>query len=350
MSIGTEIVSWFEQNGRDLPWRETRDPYRIWIAEVILQQTRIETGVGYFYRFVERFPDVQHLAGADLDEVLKYWEGLGYYSRARNLHAAAQTLVQDYGGTFPDHYQELLRLKGIGPYTARAIGSFAFANPTGVIDGNVLRVMARVLGDSRPINVPKTRQAFQAIIDQWVADVPSRPFNFGIMDLGSVVCTPTRPGCLLCPLQDRCEARRQGLTHLLPHKEKKRKRKVRYFHFYLVEDEAGRLAIRQRPRDGLWGGLWEIPNEETPPATWQDRTDPHGGRYCGELKHAFTHFDMMIHVYRLSADQAPSWPEIRFIDPTEIPIFAFAKAVLKIFDLTLGAPSAGSAGLAGPED
>jgi A/G-specific adenine glycosylase len=334
LSIGTDIIAWFEQHGRDMPWRDTRDPYRIWIAEVILQQTRIETGVGYFYRFVERFPEVATLAAADQDEVLKHWEGLGYYSRARNLHAAAKTLVDVYGGVFPPDYQELMKLKGVGPYTARAIGSFAFDNPTGVIDGNVLRVMARVLGDSSPINQTKTRQKFQQLIDQWVEGVPSRPFNFGMMDLGSGLCTPHQPGCMLCPLQLRCQAWQQGMTALLPVKEKKAKRKVRYFHFYLVQDSEQRLAVRQRPAEGLWGGLWEIPNQEIDHATWQAKVDPYGGDYQLALKHVFTHFDMMIHVYQLPASLANDWPDLRFIDREEIPIFAFAKAVLKIFDLT----------------
>ncbi|MEL6653623.1 MAG: A/G-specific adenine glycosylase, partial [Bacteroidota bacterium] len=234
MSIGQAIVDWYEKNGRDLPWRETRDPYPIWISEIILQQTRIATGIAYYHRFLERFPDLPTLAAAEQDEVLKYWEGLGYYSRARNLHAAAQQLMNEYDGVFPDHYSELLKLKGIGAYTARAIGSFAFDNPTGVIDCNVLRVMSRVLNDFSPIDVPATRKQFQQIIDKWVAEVPSPPFNQGIMDIGSTICTPTKPACLICPLLSHCEGYQQGSLHLLPRKAKKLKRKDRYFHFYLI--------------------------------------------------------------------------------------------------------------------
>ena len=332
MSFGEQVVRWYEQHGRDLPWRDTRDPYRIWIAEVILQQTRIEQGVGYFYRFVDRFPDIESLATAERDEVLKYWEGLGYYSRARNLHQAAQTLLHDYQGRFPDHHTEIIRLKGIGPYTARAIGSFAFDNSTGVIDGNVLRVMARVLGDPSPINQQATRKRYQGIIDQWVSGVPSRPFNFGMMDLGATICTPTQPGCLICPLQADCEARRQGTTHLLPHKEKKLKRKAQYLHFYLIENAQGQIAIRQRPVEGIWGGLWEIPNQEVDRDTWLSQADPLGGTYLMEFKHVLTHLDMMIHVFVLPAEQAPPWAELKFVGREEISIFAFAKAVLKIFD------------------
>ena len=334
MSIGTKISEWYHTQGRDLPWRDTRDPYRIWIAEVILQQTRIAQGVSYFYRFVERFPDVAALAAAEQDEVLKYWEGLGYYSRARNLHKAAKMVMEDFEGSFPNDYRELLKLKGVGPYTARAVGSFAFDNPVGVIDGNVLRVMSRILGDARPINLPATRKAFQEIVDQWVKGLPSRPFNFGLMDLGSTTCTPTQPACLICPVQEDCQAYAKGLTQLLPHKEKKLKRKVRYFHFYLHHTQTGKLTIRQRPTTGYWGGLWEIPNEEVESEIWQQKKDHRGGQYRGKLKHVFTHFDMMIHIYETEGEAPENWGALTFISPEEIPIFAFARAVLKIFEQT----------------
>ncbi|MEO1448007.1 MAG: A/G-specific adenine glycosylase, partial [Bacteroidota bacterium] len=251
--FGKRIVQWYEAHGRDLPWRDTFDPYHIWIAEVVLQQTRIEQGVGYYYRFVERFPDVATLAAASQDEVLKYWEGLGYYSRARNLHAGAQQIMEEFEGKFPDDYKQWLKVKGVGPYTARAIGSFAFGNATGVIDGNVLRVMSRVLADERPIDDPKTRKAFQAEIDTWVASVDSRPFNHGIMDIGATICTPTKPGCLLCPLVDICQGYARGMTQLLPKKRPKKARPVRHFHFYFIENGQQEILIRRRPEKGLWG-------------------------------------------------------------------------------------------------
>ncbi|RMG56362.1 MAG: A/G-specific adenine glycosylase [Bacteroidetes bacterium] len=330
MHIGDRIVKWYEQQGRDMPWREVHDPYLIWIQEVVMQQTRIEQGVGYYERFVARFPDLKTLAEAPLDEVLKYWEGLGYYSRARNLHAAAQQLVSEHGGIFPRDPQALMRLKGIGPYTARAIASFAFGAETGVIDGNVLRVMARVLGDDSPINQPRTRKAFQGIIDTWVQGVPSRAFNHGIIDLGATVCTPTQPGCLLCPLETACVARAEGHTHLLPFKEKKGPKPVRYFHFYMVHDARGARLIRQRPAQGLWGGLWEIPNAEVEAEAFQRQLDPRGGDYCFSLRHIFTHFEMQIGVYTLPTPAAAGW-EGQFVSPEKISTFAFARAVLNIF-------------------
>lgn len=331
MKIGNDIVSWYQTYGRNLPWRDTRNPYHIWIAEVVLQQTRIAQGEKYYYRFIERFPDVHSLASAEQDEVLKYWEGLGYYSRARNLHAAAQYIVAELSGEMPDHYSELLKLKGIGPYTARAIGSFAFDNPTGVIDGNVLRVMSRVLGDFSPVDDPRTRKKFQVIIDEWVSGVDSRAFNHGIMDIGSTLCTPRKPACMVCPLNGTCDAHAAGTTHLLPHKQKKLKRKTRYFDFFLVYNEVGEIAIRKRPETGLWGGLWEIPNLESDLENWQAQKSDWEGRFRGELKHVFTHFDMMIHVYESTADNLPKSAAGQFISPDKIPIFAFSKAVLKIF-------------------
>ena len=332
--LGHLVVSWYHEYGRNLIWRNTREPYKIWIAEIIMQQTRIEQGEGYFYRFIQRFPDLDSLANAELDEVLKYWEGLGYYSRARNLFAAAHQLRDIYGSKFPEHYTELLNLKGIGPYTARAIGSFAFDNETGVLDGNVLRVMSRVLNDFSPVNQQKSRKKFQEIIDSWVLGVDSRAFNHGMMDIGATICTPTKPACLLCPLESHCNARKEGSIHLLPYKEKKLKRKTRYFNFYMAHNREKEVAIRQRPFSGLWGGLWEIPNKEVEVEGWQKRHDASGGLFLFQLKHVFTHFDMMINVFELSNVEVDAYEDVQFISKDKISIFAFSKAVLKIFDET----------------
>ncbi|MDX1907820.1 MAG: A/G-specific adenine glycosylase [Bacteroidia bacterium] len=332
--IGGRITAWYAVAGRELPFRETRDPYRIWIAEVVFQQTRISQGLAYYHRFISRFPDVATLAMAPIEDVLKHWEGLGYYSRARNLHAGAGQLMSQYGGVFPLDYREWLTIKGVGPYTARAIGSFAFGNPVGVVDGNVMRVLSRVLGDMTPINQPAARTRFQAVVDTWVQGEDSRAFNHGLMDIGAVICTPTQPGCLICPLESVCLARKEGMVHLLPHKTPKGTRKVRHFNFYLVCD-GDAFMIRQRPARGLWGGLWEIPNAESPtPEDWHAQRSPYGGRWRGSLKHSFTHFDMMIHVYEIPAGDAPGdWSGL-FINREKIPTFAFAKAVLNIFELT----------------
>lgn len=329
--IGQLIVRWFDQQGRDLPWRETKNPYEIWIAEIVLQQTRIAQGIQYYYRFIERFPDVFTLAEAELDEVLKYWEGLGYYSRARNLHSTGKYIVSEFNGKFPEHYSELLKLKGIGPYTARAIGSFAFGNQTGVIDGNVLRVMSRFLGSFEPINDGKTRKIFQEIIDKWVANVDPRKFNHGVMDIGATICSPQKPACLICPLQEHCVAYREGLTQHLPVKKKTLKRTTRYFYFYLVQNKNEELAIQRRPESGLWGGLWEIPNEEISYEPWQQKIITYQGQFLTSLKHVFTHFDMMIKVYLVKEEDFINANDMQFISTDKISNFAFSKAVLKIF-------------------
>ncbi|MEO0895939.1 MAG: A/G-specific adenine glycosylase [Bacteroidota bacterium] len=335
MSTGQDIIDWYHQYGRRLPWRDTYDPYQIWIAEVILQQTRIEQGIKYFYRFIERFPSVAELAEAEQDEVLKYWEGLGYYSRARNLHAAAKQIQTEFEGSFPQHYTTLEKLKGVGPYTSRAIGSFAFGNNAGVIDGNVLRVVSRFLGDHSPINDVKTRKKFQQVVDEWVDGKDSRAFNHGMMDIGATICSPKKPACLICPLQASCVAFKDGLTHILPYKPKKLKRKARYLNFYLVSPEIKQVMIRQRDTEGLWGGLWEIPNEEVEQESWLSKKDPLGGTYQMEFKHVLTHLDLMIHVYKLESIPNRNWGKTSFIATEEIPNFAFSKAVLKIFDKTL---------------
>jgi A/G-specific adenine glycosylase len=217
------------------------------------------------------------------------------------------------------------------------VGSFAFGNPVGVLDGNVLRVAARLLGEHEPVDRPAVRKRLQEQADRWAASTDSRSFNHGMMDLGAVVCTPARPGCLICPLEACCLARKAGAVHLIPRKSPKAARKTRYFHFYLVRDGSGGLLIRRRPDRGVWGGLWEIPNQEVDEAQWAQRGDPAGGRYLGiELKHAFTHFDMMIRVFEAGAAAAP--PGDRYISQENIAIFAFSKAVLNIFGAVFSAP------------
>lgn len=334
MTIGEKITEWYLENGRDLPWRNSQDAYKVWISEVILQQTRIAQGIDYFYRFIEKFPDIQTLSNAEIDEVLKYWEGLGYYSRARNLHAAAKELTTKYEGKFPTHHSEIIKLKGIGPYTARAIGSFAFGNQTGVIDGNVLRVMSRVLNDFSPIDDTKTRNKFQEIIDVWVEKTDSAPFNHGIMDIGATICTPTKPACMICPLEAECIARKEGSMHLLPVKGKKLVRPTRYYHFYLIYNEQQEFAILRRPEKGLWGGLYEIPNEEVEKEVWMAKKSNVEGTYLGGFKHVFTHFDMELQVFALVSEDTDKGrsDDIFFIPVKKIADYAFSKAVLKIFE------------------
>jgi A/G-specific adenine glycosylase len=330
------LIQWYLSEGRALPWRGTRDPYKIWLSEVILQQTRIDQGTSYYHKFVELFPTVFDLANAEEDEVMKAWEGLGYYSRARNLHHTAKTVAGEMDGVFPDHYEALMKLKGIGPYTARAIGSIAFGNRTGVLDGNVFRVLSRYLGDFRPIDAPATRKSFQEILDRWVQQVDAADFNQGMMDLGAVICTPQKPACSLCPLREGCEAEKEGIAEQLPVKEKKLKRRTVYLHFYLVENEEGEWLIRKRPAEGIWGNLWEIPNREVEEKAW-NRAEEEGQVPEGALKHVLTHLDLMIKVYRGGDPKALGFPgdhgpEAVWIPRDRLKEYAFSRAVLKIFE------------------
>lgn len=261
--IAEILLDWYAREGRDLPWRRTRDPYRIWLSEVILQQTRVAQGMEYYLRFTERFPDVASLAAAPEDEVLKLWQGLGYYSRARNLKKAAQTVVEDFGGVFPDSYDGLRRLAGVGDYTAGAILSIAFGQPVPAVDGNVLRVAARLTGDSRNVLEPKVRADFRCAMAEIMPHDRPGDFNQALMDLGAAVCLPGgKPLCEQCPAAPFCAARQQGTQALLPVREKKKeKREIPLTVFAMVRED-GAAALRQRPKTGLLAGLWELPHVE----------------------------------------------------------------------------------------
>lgn len=261
--IAEILLDWYAREGRDLPWRRTRDPYRIWLSEVILQQTRVAQGMEYYLRFTERFPDVASLAAAPEDEVLKLWQGLGYYSRARNLKKAAQTVVEDFGGAFPDSYDGLRRLAGVGDYTAGAILSIAFGQPVPAVDGNVLRVAARLTGDNRNVLEPKVRADFRRAMAETMPHDRPGDFNQALMDLGAAVCLPGgKPLCGQCPAASFCAARQQGTQALLPVREKKKeKREIPLTVFAMVREDGG-AALRQRPKNGLLAGLWEFPYVE----------------------------------------------------------------------------------------
>ena len=329
------LIRWYEIHGRDLPWRHTKDPYKIWLSEIILQQTRIEQGKAYWERFVERFPTVQDLAEADHDTVMKMWEGLGYYSRARNLHHTAKVVSNEMEGRFPNHWKELIKLKGIGPYTSRAIGSIAFDNKAAVIDGNVFRVITRYLADFSPIDLPETRKKLQELLDQWIANTDAATFNQAVMDLGAMICTPRSPACSMCPIQDACRSRAEGCVEELPIKAKKTKRKSQYLEFYLVGTEKQEVLIRRRPLKGVWAGLWEIPSLETEEKIW-NHADKEGFELLGAFKHVLTHIDMMIKVYRGPQFPGPDQEGLISIPQKEIDNYGFSRAVLKIFERYLG--------------
>ena len=257
------LIEWYLISKRSLPWRDTRDPYLIWLSEVILQQTRVAQGLPYYEKFRTAYPSIKDLAVADEEEVLKLWQGLGYYSRARNLKKTAEIICKDYGGCFPETYKELLKLKGIGPYTAAAIASFAFKEKKAVVDGNVYRVLSRVFGIDEPINKSSGQKLFQELADSLIDSENPDLFNQGIMEFGATECTPTKPNCSGCIFNDRCVALATSKIDDLPVKLSKIKVRKRYLHYLMLLDQHRNTRFVKRPNDGIWAGLYEFPMIET---------------------------------------------------------------------------------------
>ncbi len=252
-----KLIHWYQHHHRDLPWRHTRNPYYIWLSEVILQQTRIAQGLPYYERFVKTYPTVFDLASAPQQDVIRLWQGLGYYSRARNLHQTAQFIAQELNGKFPETYAELLKLKGIGPYTAAAIASFAFDEAVAVVDGNVYRVLARVFGIKTDIGSTEGQKQFAQLANQLIPYEQPATYNQAIMEFGAIHCTPTSPDCLLCPLQAKCEANATGSINQLPVKLKKTKVRERFFNYFvIVQDDL--IALRQRTDRDVWQQLYDF--------------------------------------------------------------------------------------------
>ena len=256
------LLEWYGLNKRDLPWRESKDPYIIWLSEIILQQTRVEQGLPYFLRFVDRYPDVLSLANADEDEVLKLWQGLGYYSRARNLHQAAKQIRDDYEGIFPDRYEDVLSLKGVGAYTAAAIMSFGYRKHYAAVDGNVYRVLARIFGIDDFIDTSRGQKIFQELASKLQSRAYPDLHNQAMMDFGALQCTPASPSCIECPFKDKCFAFNSGEVGALPKKRGKVLVKDRFFN-YLDICAKGHRHLRKREYKDIWKGLYEFPLIET---------------------------------------------------------------------------------------
>ena len=252
------LLDWYAEHKRELPWRDTKDPYRIWISEIILQQTRVAQGYDYFLRFTERFPDVAALADAEEDEVMKYWQGLGYYSRARNLHAAARSM----NGVFPRTYEGVRALKGVGDYTAAAICSIAYDMPYAVVDGNVYRVLSRYFGVELPIDSTQGKKMFATLAQEMLDKKHPALYNQAIMDFGALQCIPQSPSCLFCPLADSCSALAAGKVNLLPVKQHKTKTTDRYF-TYIYICIGGKMLLHKRTGADIWRNLYELPLIET---------------------------------------------------------------------------------------
>ncbi len=260
--ITIRIMHWYRQHKRVLPWRETNDPYRIWISEVILQQTRIDQGIGYYLRFTERFPDVVTLAAATEEEVLKVWQGLGYYSRARNLHQAARQIVSQHNGSLPSAYSGLIALKGVGQYTAAAVASIAYGLPHAVIDGNVYRVLTRLFAIDTAIDTAPGKKLIAEVADSLLPVEDPSGYNQAIMDFGALICTPLQPACNECVLRDSCMAHSNGTVANYPVKARKTLIRNRYFHYFHIL-HGNHTYLQKREQPGIWQNLYEFPLIET---------------------------------------------------------------------------------------
>ena len=328
--FATTLVDWFSKNGRDLPWRQTRDPYAIWLSEIILQQTQVKQGWEYWERFMHRWPTVEALAAATEDEVLREWQGLGYYSRARNLHYAARQIVER--GSFPNTIAEIKQLKGVGDYTAAAIGSIAFGLPAAVVDGNVYRVLSRYFGIDTPINTTEGKKLFAAMAQEQLPPQEASVYNQAIMDFGAIQCTPQSPDCSVCPLMESCDAFRTNRIQELPVKLKTLKIRERHL-IYIYVRYKGQTAIHRRGAGDIWQGLWEpwlVDDEHFSLLTSHSslRLVKQG------VKHVLTHRILYADFYLWEPDKRPSLPtDYIWIPESDIDNYALPRLIEILLEL-----------------
>ena len=318
------LLHWFASHQRQMPWRQTRDPYAVWLSEVILQQTRVQQGWAYYERFMERFPTVETLAAATEDEVLRQWQGLGYYSRARHLHAAARQVVA--AGRFPDTAEGWLKLSGVGPYTAAAIASFAFDQPCAALDGNAFRVLARQFGISLPIGSSEGRKTFETLAEELLPADRSRDFNLALMDFGSLQCSPSSPDCGSCPLAESCIACREGRTGELPVRGRKTAVHTRRLAYVYLRHQ-GFTAFRQRSAGDIYARLWEpLDGASASEAGWSG-----DGLLARGVKHQLTHLTLIADFYLWEPTVRPSLPpEYQWIAERDLPHYALPRLIEKL--------------------
>jgi A/G-specific adenine glycosylase len=337
-----DLINWYERIKRDLPWRENQDPYRIWISEIMLQQTQVNTVIPYYLRFMEQFPTILDLALAEEETVLKAWEGLGYYSRARNIHATAKTIVNHYQGKFPTDYDTILSLKGIGSYTAGAISSIAYGLPKPAVDGNVMRVMSRVLEIWEDIAKAKTKTIFETIVSEIIPESDPSSFNQGLMELGALICTPKGQKCLECPVMPHCKAYHKGCDDQLPVKINKTKQKTIPYITGILQNEENAYLMRQRNED-LLANMWEfIQVEGTQFKDFEEYLLYHfdlkllDAYKLGEWKHVFSHRIWLMVVYQVKVIQNDQLPEsFKWMTKDEMLQVPIATAHRKIIDCIL---------------
>jgi A/G-specific adenine glycosylase len=337
------LLSWHESHPRLLPWKETTDPYSIWLSEIILQQTRVEQGTPYYHRFIRTFPTIHDLAAADESAVMKCWEGLGYYSRARNLHSTAKYISTSLKGIFPDEYTEILQLRGVGPYTAAAIASFAFGKSHAVVDGNVKRFISRLLGITEPTDSSGTKDQIQEFVQRCIHHADPGLFNQAIMNFGALVCKPGKPDCSSCPFNLHCKAFQLGMTDRIPYRSKKNVKKVRPMHFLHIEFQDS-VLIQRRDNKDIWAKLHSLPeidseeskltneqifNKLTDLNIQNNKNTSLISTFEGNLKQTLTHRIIHGNFYRCYA--AGAIPEIKepyyLVEKKKLSNFAFPKII-----------------------
>lgn len=330
------LLTWYLEEKRDLPWRRTSNPYHIWVSEVMLQQTRVETVIPYYERFIGKFPTLADLADAKEEEVLKMWEGLGYYSRARNLQAGVKEVVAEYGSRIPDNRKDISKLKGVGPYTAGAVLSIAYGVPEHAVDGNVMRVLSRILLIEEDIAIPRSKKIFEEVVMALIDKEDPSSFNQGLMELGATICTP-RPKCLLCPVRDFCTAFHEGRQEELPVKSKKVKMKTVPLLSIAVQNTEGKWLLKQRPSKGLLANMWEFPMAENIAGPIEEVVKAEFGMHIGSLtpltdfRHVFSHLTWEMKSYMAVTDDAA--PEgFQFFSAEEVEALPKAVPVMKIWD------------------
>lgn len=309
--IQQNLINWFQKNQRELPWRKKYEPYHVWISEIMLQQTQVTTALPYFDRWIKELPDIKSVATASEDKILKLWEGLGYYSRARNLQKAAQVIMKEYDGQFPDKYENILKLPGIGSYTAGAITSIAFNKRKAIVDGNIIRVISRLMNFHENTRLQENVKKFWTWMDNATPDKNTRDFNQGMMELGALICTPRNPKCTQCPLKEKCLGRIKDTAQLLPNRGEKSE-KIAIQVAIAIIHKNGKVFIQKRPSEGLMGGLWEFPGgkveDEKPKAAMEREIKEELGislqniKLFKKIRHGYTKFSVDLNCF--TADHA----------------------------------------------
>jgi A/G-specific adenine glycosylase len=357
MYFSKNLLDWYQTHKRDLPWRRSKNPYYIWISEVMLQQTRVDTVIPYFHRFVDQFPTVEALATAPEENVLKAWEGLGYYSRARNLQSAVREVHERYEGIVPQNKADISALKGVGPYTSGAILSIAYNKPEPAVDGNVMRVLSRYFLIEEDIMKPSTRTIMEKLARELILEGTASDFNQALMELGAMVCTPRSPHCLTCPVMAHCSAREAGMEEALPIKKKAKPPRPELRAVAFIEgtgEHAGKWLIRQRPQEGLLARMWELPHVEWPASGWlsdeanmselrvalaeQEQIGIQPDEWFMDTEHIFSHIVWKMKVYRAKLGDAnrPSTGEewipfhYRWVGSEDLQNYAFPNVFVRI--------------------